>query len=100
MAASKRILKLKKKNHSKNPVYLSGSLREYYIKLNSIGQYYISAYQGGAIPKKLQGAYSSFRDAEIRLIQFLEETDKTGLSRYPGCPERRQTNYTQTFLEA
>lgn len=98
MGASKPRLKLTKRNHTDNPVYLSGSLREYFIKTNSSGYYIIKAYKGGPVAKKIEGQYTSFNQAEKALIAFLETTDKTGLSRYPGCPERRQTNYTQTFL--
>lgn len=95
----KRVLTLKRGLHTKDPVYLSGRYVEYFIKVNDVGFYYIRRYRGGRETPALMGQWTNHRDAEKVLIDWLEATDKRQQSRYPGCPERKATNYTQTFLK-
>lgn len=94
----KRVLKPKKGKHSANPIYLSGTYTEYIIDQDDRGFFFIKKYGGGKIPSDLQSKYTNYLDCERRLIDWLEKTDKRAQSRYPGCPERRETNYTRTFL--
>lgn len=91
-------LKPKRGHHSDNPTYLSGTYTEYYIKSASNGHYYIKKHQGGKLPKQLEGSFTNYKAAERILIQWLEKTDVRRQSRYPGCPERRITNYILTHL--
>ena len=95
--SGKRVLKLKKAQHSPSPVYLSGKYVEYFIKQDEFGYFYLKAYRG-VTPKALHGRWSYFDQAERALTRWLEKTDKRAQSRYPGCPERKETNYTRTFL--
>ena len=94
----KRVLTLKKRKHTDNPVYMSGTYTEYFIKMYDQGFFTIHAYRT-QIPAALKGKWTNFRAAEAVLIKWLIKTDKLQQSRYPGCPERRETNYTRTFLK-
>lgn len=95
----KKELTLKKRKHSDNPVYLSHRMQEYQIVQDKQGLHYIKLYGGGKPPKSLQGKYTNYSLAEKSLINYLVKIDRVGQSRYPGCPERKPTNYTRTFLK-
>ena len=95
--SNKRVLSPKKGKHSEKPVYLSGTYTEYKIKQDDFGRYYIIKHGGGKVPSALRGLWTNHQDCEKVLIAWLEDTDKRQQSRYPGCPERKETNYTRTF---
>ena len=96
---NERILKPKKGRHSSNPTYLSGTYTEYKILRDDFGFFYIKPYGGGRVHSDLQGKWSSESEAERVLISWLETTDKRAQSRYPGCPPRRQTAYSEYYLK-
>lgn len=90
-------VQLKRKKHRDYPVYLSWKFQEYIIDQRENGLWYIYPYKGGRQPKALSGSFTTFQEAHRQLVCWLEETDVTGQSRYPGCPERKPIPYTQTF---
>ncbi len=65
-------------------LYVSARKREYYIEQH--GNFWtIHKYKGGEVSKTLKGLFSTFREAEQRLINYLKQTDKFGnKARYPG----------------
>lgn len=96
---NQRVLKPRKGKHSSKPTYLSGTYTEYKILRDDFGFYYIKPYGGGCVHSRLQGKWSSHSEAEKVLIDWLESTDKRAQSRYPGCPPRRPTNYSEHYLK-
>jgi hypothetical protein len=66
--------------------YVSASLKEYYIRQD--GMYYsIHKYRGASVSPRLRGSFTTFREAEEKLINWLKATDKFGKkARYPGSP--------------
>ena len=90
--------RFKKACHSSNPTYLSSKLTEYRIIQDDSGLFIIKKYQGGRTPSPLQGRWSAHSEAERVLVEWLEQNDKTGFSRYPGKQNKRVTEYHIKWL--
>jgi hypothetical protein len=73
------------KNIRPGAKYISSGRRSYDIRQDGQGYWYIVPYTGPLI-KSLRGKYTSFKDVERALIQFLRSKDKFGRAWYPGSP--------------
>lgn len=73
--------------------YVNKNGREYTIKQNEIGQYYIVVW--GKLPEKLKGKYSKFADAEHALITHLKFKDFWRKAIYPGCQGQKPQSSTE-----
>lgn len=68
---------------SEQAVYVSAGRQEYQIRQTG-SMWYIKRYPRGVLPPILRGQFTSFRDCENRLINFLKSKDKWGKAIYPG----------------
>ena len=93
-----RPTKFKRARHSKKPVYLSSKMTEYMIEQDADALFKIKRYKGGKLAKDLQGRWTNYSDCETALIQWLEKHDKMGWSRYPGCKNKRTTEYMRVHF--
>ena len=64
--------------------YVTPSLQEYTVQFVSPRYYEIVQYKGGIRPRELGGLYTSKRDAENALVEFLKSIDKFGKAIWPG----------------
>lgn len=64
--------------------YVSGGLEEFVINKLPTGFYRIARWKGGRMSKKLDQLFTTYEDAEKRLIQHLRSTDKFGRAIYPN----------------
>src|SRR6476620_2362245 len=64
--------------------YVSNRDKEFKIKRQGNGLYKIEMVGGGVAPKFCDGAYTSHKDAEDKLVIYLIEGDKLGYAQYPG----------------
>ena len=86
-------LKPRPRKRSENPVYMSDSHTEYFLKKSDDGMWRIVMHGGGFTPKPLKGKYTSKQVAEKALISWLIRHNKFGEAIYPGCA-RKQPNST------
>lgn len=63
--------------------YVSSGLQEYTIDRDQVGYWFIKRYGRGALNPILQGRWTSFIEAEHRLINYLKSKDKWGKAIYP-----------------
>lgn len=66
------------KRVSKDAVYVSAKRHEYRIGQDDRGYFYVYGWKGGVVPKALRGTFTSFKECERHLIQWLIKTDKFG----------------------
>lgn len=66
--------------------YVDRHRREYTIKRTDNGMWKIDKYRGGPKDGPLNSIFTSERQAEQVLINWLRQTDKFNKARYPGGP--------------
>ena len=59
------------KRVSKDAVYVSAKRHEYRIGQDDRGYFYVYGWKGGVVPKALRGTFTSFKECERHLIQWL-----------------------------
>lgn len=65
--------------------YATRGRKEYYIKQDEIGYFFVVPYKGGQRPKELTDKFTTHRLCEEALIKYLKRTDRFGKAIYPGC---------------
>jgi hypothetical protein len=92
----KRVLKPYLPNVRPGAQYVSDGGQEYTIEQNpKTGLYFIKRYNGGVLPKAIQGFHTSRRAAESLLIGWLITDDKLNRAIWPGKVGGRK-NFVKT----
>lgn len=98
-AARKRKLTPYLPNVRPGAQYVSDGGQEYTIEQNSkTGLYFIKRYNGGVLPKAIQGFHTSRKAAESLLIGWLITDDKLNRAIWPGKVGGRK-NFVKTVGE-
>lgn len=67
-----------RKKVSPDAVYVSAGLAEFRITRDDTGYWRVVRWNGGNLPERLKGAYTTHMECEKKLISYLIQTDKFG----------------------